>query len=101
MIPWVHLDTATVSGGELRLMRRGNEFSIMAGATTLMSSRTSCTGRPRKTTIGRAGFMTTSPASTVSSATITRSAERVVTAGRRPYFRAIRGLCRSSTGVIP
>jgi spermidine synthase len=44
MIPWVHLDTATVPGGdgELRLMRRGNEFSIMAGAVTLMNSRMSC-----------------------------------------------------------
>lgn len=44
MIPWVHLDTATVPGGdgELRLMRRGNEFSIMAGAITLMNSRMSC-----------------------------------------------------------
>ena len=44
MIPWVHLDTATVPGGDgkLRLMRRGNEFSIMAGAITLMNSRMSC-----------------------------------------------------------
>jgi spermidine synthase len=42
MLPWVHLDTATVpGGGELRLMQRGNEFSIMAGATTLMNSRMS------------------------------------------------------------
>ena len=43
MIPWVHLDTATVpgGGGELRLLRRGNEFSIMAGAITLMNSRMS------------------------------------------------------------
>ena len=43
MIPWVQLDTATVSGGgsELRLMQRGNEFSIMAGAVTLMNSRMS------------------------------------------------------------
>jgi spermidine synthase len=42
MIPWVHLQTATVpDGGELRLLRRGNEFSIMAGATTLMNSRMS------------------------------------------------------------
>ena len=43
MIPWVHLDTATVpgGGGELRLMRRGNEFSIMAGAVALMNSRMS------------------------------------------------------------
>jgi spermidine synthase len=43
MIPWIHLDTATVpgGGGELRLMQRGNEFSIMAGPTTLMSSRMS------------------------------------------------------------
>jgi spermidine synthase len=41
MIPWVQLDTATVPGGgaELRLMRRGSEFSIMAGAVTLMNSR--------------------------------------------------------------
>jgi spermidine synthase len=43
MIPWVQLDTATVPGGdsELRLLRRGNEFSIMAGAVTLMNSRMS------------------------------------------------------------
>jgi len=43
MIPWVLLDTATVpgGGGELRLMRRGDEFSIMAGATPLMNSRMS------------------------------------------------------------
>ena len=42
MIPWVQLDTAKVpGGGELRLMRRGNEFSINAGAITLMNSRMS------------------------------------------------------------
>jgi spermidine synthase len=42
MLPWVHLDTATVpGGGELRLMQRGGEFSIMAGAITLMNSRMS------------------------------------------------------------
>lgn len=41
MIPWVHLDTATVpdDGGELRLMQRGHEFSIMSGAIELMNSR--------------------------------------------------------------
>lgn len=41
--PWTLLDTATVPGGEgtLRLMRRGSEFSIMAGATSLMNSRMS------------------------------------------------------------
>ena len=43
MIPWVHLDTATVpdDGGDLRLMRRGEEFSIMAGGIELMNSRLS------------------------------------------------------------
>ncbi len=42
MIPWVHLDTAKVpGGGELKLMRRGGEFSIMAGAIALMNSRMS------------------------------------------------------------
>jgi spermidine synthase len=42
MLPWIHLDTATVpGGGELRLMRRGGEFSIMAGPITLMNSRMS------------------------------------------------------------
>ena len=40
MIPWVHLDTATVPGGDdLRLMQRGAEFSIMAGRYPLMNSR--------------------------------------------------------------
>jgi spermidine synthase len=43
MIPWVQLGSATVpdDGGELRLMQRGAEFSIMAGSTELMSSRLS------------------------------------------------------------
>ena len=40
MIPWSLLDTAQVpGGGELRLMRRGAEFSIMLGGNQLMSSR--------------------------------------------------------------
>jgi spermidine synthase len=41
MIPWIHLDTAQVpdGGGDLRLMRRGDEFSIMAGSISLMTSR--------------------------------------------------------------
>jgi spermidine synthase len=42
MIPWVHLDTAAVpGGGEMRLMQRGQEFAIFAGATPLMNSRMS------------------------------------------------------------
>jgi spermidine synthase len=42
MIPWVQLDTAQIpGGGELRLMRRGGELSIMSGAIELMNSRLS------------------------------------------------------------
>jgi spermidine synthase len=43
MIPWQHLDTAKVpgEGGELKLMRRGTEYSIMAGGIELMNSRLS------------------------------------------------------------
>jgi spermidine synthase len=43
MIRWVELGTAAVpgGGGKLRLMQRGGEFSIMAGAIELMSSRLS------------------------------------------------------------
>jgi spermidine synthase len=43
LIPWVLLDTAKIPDGEgeLRLMRRGEEFSIMAGANELMNSRLS------------------------------------------------------------
>jgi spermidine synthase len=42
MIPWVHLGTAQIpGGGELRLMRRGAEFSIMSGPVELMNSRLS------------------------------------------------------------
>ncbi len=43
MIPWSQLDTAKVPDGfgELRLMRRGEEFSIMSGAIELMNSRLS------------------------------------------------------------
>jgi spermidine synthase len=40
MIRWEQLDTAPIpGGGELRLMRRGAELSIMTGATELMNSR--------------------------------------------------------------
>lgn len=47
MIPWEELDRATVPGDRpglesvLRLMRRGAEYSIMAGPTELMNSRLS------------------------------------------------------------
>jgi spermidine synthase len=43
MIPWTLLDSAAVpdQGGELRLMRRGAEYSIMSGPTELMNSRLS------------------------------------------------------------
>lgn len=43
MIPWEHLATAAVpgDGGDLRLMRRGSEYSIMAGSIELMNSRLS------------------------------------------------------------
>lgn len=43
MKPWIHLDTALMpdGGGELRLMRRDTEFSIMAGSIELMNSRLS------------------------------------------------------------
>jgi len=43
MIPWEKLDTARIPGsdGELRLMRRGKEFSIMLGTNELMNSRLS------------------------------------------------------------
>src|SRR5260370_19760322 len=41
MIPWVKIDTARIPGtdGELRLMRRGAEFSIMLGNNELRNSR--------------------------------------------------------------
>ena len=41
MIPWSLLDTAAIPGGEteLRLMRRGSEFSIRLGHNELMNSR--------------------------------------------------------------
>jgi len=40
MIPWIELDrTALPQGGELRLMRRGPEFSIKLGVAELMTSR--------------------------------------------------------------
>ncbi|WP_061929447.1 hypothetical protein [Aureimonas sp. AU22] len=42
MIPWVPLGTASIpGGGELRLMRRGSEYSIMIGGNELMNSRLS------------------------------------------------------------
>src|SRR3712207_1765216 len=43
MIPWILLDTAKIpgDGGELRLKKRGAEFSIMLGSNELMNSRLS------------------------------------------------------------
>jgi len=43
MIPWILLDTTKIpgEGGELRLMKRGTEFSIMLGNNELMNSRLS------------------------------------------------------------
>jgi spermidine synthase len=43
MIPWQKIDTARIPGtdDELRLMRRGKEFSIMLGTNELMNSRLS------------------------------------------------------------
>ena len=42
MVPWVQLDAIAVpGGGNLRLMRRGTEFSIMLGSNELMNSRVS------------------------------------------------------------
>jgi spermidine synthase len=43
MIPWENLDTARIPGteDELRLKRRGKEFSIMLGTNELMNSRLS------------------------------------------------------------
>jgi spermidine synthase len=42
VIPWVQLDRAEMpGGGELRLMQRGTEFSIMLGRAELMNSRLS------------------------------------------------------------
>lgn len=40
MIPWVLLDAAKIPGygGELRLKKRGAEFSIMLGSNELMNS---------------------------------------------------------------
>jgi len=42
VIPWVHLDSTTLpDGGELKLARRGDEFSIRLGGNELMNSRLS------------------------------------------------------------
>ena len=43
MIPWLQIDTARVPGAdvELRLMRRGADFSMMLGPNELMNSRLS------------------------------------------------------------
>lgn len=43
MIPWEKIDTARIPGSddELRLMRRGKEFSIKLGSNELMNSRLS------------------------------------------------------------
>ena len=43
MIPWVKIDTARIPGtdGELRLMQRDTDFSIMLGTNELMNSRLS------------------------------------------------------------
>ena len=54
MIPWEKIDTARIPGtdDELRLMRRGKEFSIMLGTNELMNSRLSGP-RPRSRRLRR------------------------------------------------
>jgi spermidine synthase len=54
MIRWTHLDTATVpdDGGELRLMQRGAEYSIMSGSIELMNSRLSGSEEALATLVG-------------------------------------------------
>ncbi|HEX7886478.1 MAG TPA: spermidine synthase, partial [Phenylobacterium sp.] len=40
MNPWIHLDSAQIpGGGELKLMQRGQDYSIMSGRIELMNSR--------------------------------------------------------------
>jgi spermidine synthase len=40
MNPWIHLDTAQIpGGGELKLMQRGGDYSIMSAGIELMNSR--------------------------------------------------------------
>jgi spermidine synthase len=52
MIPWIQLAEAEVpDGGVLRLMRRGAEFSIMAGPIELMNSRLSGSERALATLV--------------------------------------------------
>ncbi|MBI1204757.1 MAG: spermidine synthase [Rhodopseudomonas sp.] len=42
MIPWIHIDSARVpDGSELKLMRRGDEYSIKLAGNELMNSRLS------------------------------------------------------------
>jgi spermidine synthase len=43
MLPWIKIDTANIPGSDeqLRLKRRGGEYSIMLGANELMNSRLS------------------------------------------------------------
>jgi hypothetical protein len=40
LIPWFHLDTAAIPGEQsvMRLMQRGDEFSIVVGTTELLYS---------------------------------------------------------------
>jgi spermidine synthase len=55
MIPWVHLASAAVPDGvgELRLNRRGAEFSIMSGTIELMNSRLSGSEEALATLVAR------------------------------------------------
>ena len=40
MNPWIHLDTAQIpGGGELKLMQRGQDYSILSAGLELMNSR--------------------------------------------------------------
>src|SRR3546814_20174463 len=43
MLPWVHIDTGKIPGGEgdLRLLSRGTEFAIFLDRAELMNSRRS------------------------------------------------------------
>ena len=43
MIPWIQLDAGSIpgEGDAMRLMKRGDEFSIRVGSTELMNNRLS------------------------------------------------------------
>ena len=100
LIPWVHLDSADVPGehDQLRLMQRGQEFSIRVGSIELMNSRLSGSEQALAT-LTCARLQTAPTRGCLSAASAWGSPSRRSRSARTRGARRRRGTCPCRRGV--